>query len=123
MYAGVRNATQIASDHAASFYDTTDASLLFAYDLTQARDGFLKDLSKNNNNANNTKWKPTEGLTFVNTTTNQPTVCKAYTEAPYTYEAVVYTPLGTTRGGPILANYPDKGGDSFRLLLYRYGAP
>ena len=43
MYTGVRTAEQIASDHASSFYDTSDSSLLFALDGTGNDAKFIED--------------------------------------------------------------------------------
>ena len=122
VYKGVRGADVIAKDHAATFYDTTDSNLLFAYDLTAAKDGFMKDLSANKNDANNKNWKTTEGTTF-SSTTNIPYVTKDYTEAPMTYEAVVYAPMGVSDTGAIIANYPDANGDSFLFQVRGNGQP
>ena len=122
MYAGVRNATQIAADHAASFYDTTDTTLLFAYDLTQARDGFIEDQSANLNHAHNTKWTTTEGRAF-SSADDILYPAKDYTEAPLTYEALVWAPMSQSRPGVLIGNYPNTTGDCINFEIYTGGLP
>ncbi len=122
MYAGVRSATQVAADHAASFYDTTDTTLLFAYDLTQARDGFIEDQSANLNHAHNTNWTTSEGRAF-SSSDDILYPAKDYTEAPLTYEALVWAPMSQDRPGVLIGNYPNASGDCINFEIYSGGLP
>ncbi len=116
MYSGVRSEEQIASDKSSGFFDTTDANLLFAYDLRdlKVKVGYLDDYSANANNVQNTNWSianDTSGRAF--TSSDALFVEKDLTEMPNTFEAVAYAPtnVGTPtnptdgRVGVIFGNY------------------
>ena len=92
MYSGVRTDAQIALDYARSFYDTTESTLLFAHDLTTARDGFIEDKSANKNHANDKNWTAEDGRGF-SSSDDILYPAKDFTEAPLTYEALIWAPL------------------------------
>lgn len=105
LYKGLRAASDIAADAAQSDFsvDRENENLLFAYDLTKLQDGFFKDLSKNNNNANNAKWTTTEGRGF--SADDKIFVNGVISAMPRTYEAWIYPTLTTDRPGLIIGNY------------------
>ena len=103
--------------------DATDDSVIACYDLTNGDDdGYISDLSGNGYNAATDDWAPSDGRTFAQGEDSL-YMAKDLEEMPYSYEAVVYAPLGVSRPGPILANYPDAGGDSFMFDIYTGGKP
>ena len=121
-YEDLRTAEEIAADAAKSTYspDANDPALLFAYDLTDTSiEGYLNDLSKNDNDAINPNVFH-NGLTVdryndPETTADYP---NAYYESntkldeiPETLEAWVYIPsyMSSSRVGVIMGNYSGFG--------------
>ncbi len=122
MYSGVRTEAQIALDYARSFYDTTEQTLIFAHDLTTAKDGFIEDKSANRNHANDTKWTTTEGRAF--SSSDEPMYsAKDYTEAPLSYEALIYAPIDQDRPGVLWGNYPNAARNCLNFEIYSGGKP
>ena len=97
MYNTVRTEEEIANNYA----DYTDEGVLFAYDLTNAQNGTLVDLSKNSIDAHGENSEYRGGRTFTASDTLY--VQKAFEFMPKTYEAFLYVP-NVTRPGTILGN-------------------
>ena len=85
--------------------DKADQTLLASYDLTQAGDAYLKDLSKNGYDLIHADDK---GITYKGDTTVYELV-KKFEKAPQTFEAEIYIPQETTlsRPGVIIGTYDD----------------
>lgn len=94
--------------------DLTDTALLAAYDLTQAGQAYLNDLSKNGYDLVHADDK---GITFKGDTKVYELV-KKFEKAPQTFEAEIYIPKETnlSRPGVIIGTYPD--GDSYPNLNF-----
>ena len=122
MFKGIRTAEQIAADHARNLPDASDADLLFSVDLNRAKDGFAEDISKNKNHLNLKNWKTDEGRAF--SSSDEPLyTAKDITEAPLTYEALIYAPTGIDRTGVLFGNYPNANGSCINFEIYAGGKP
>lgn len=122
MFAGIRTAEQIAADHARNLPDASDANLLFSIDLNRAKDGFAEDISKNKNHLNLKNWSTSDGRAF--SSSDEPLyTAKDITEAPLTYEALVYAPTGIDRTGVLFGNYPNNNGNAINFEVYSGGKP
>ena len=121
----LRNKALTASEITASYLngvDPTADNVIAHYDLSVPTDGFIKDLSGNGYHANFSNWMPSDGRSF--TETEEPVyMSKDLTESPYTYEALVYAPMGVDRPGVIIGNYPNANGDSFQFEVKSGGKP
>ena len=83
-----------------------DDGLMFAYDLSDLKvnGGYLRDYSKNKNNAVNPNWSASGiGKTF--TASDDLHLIKDLDVMPQTFEAVVYAPTSIGRTGVIFGNY------------------
>ena len=105
MYSDIRTAEEIKAYADAEIFtvDASDPNLLFAYDLTKVKDGFIQDLSSNHNNANNINWSTDEGRSF--TAEDNIGISKIFPEMPRTYEAWIYPTVESNRPGVIFGNY------------------
>ena len=119
LYTGVRE--DVAKSVAAFSPDPTDTSLLFAYDLTKAKDGFIEDLSAKRNHANDLNWTTTEGRGFDKSD-------DLYMEGtlaamPRTYEAWIYTDRSVSRNGVIIGNYGSGNSVLLNFEIHSSGRP
>ena len=122
MFAGIRTAEQIAADHARALPDSSDTNLLFSVNLNRAKDGFAPDISKNKNHLNLKSWATEEGRAF--SSADEPLyTAKDIAEAPLSYEALVYAPLGVDRAGVLFGNYPNANGNCINFEIYSGGKP
>jgi len=122
MFAGVRSATEIAADYARALPDPSDPNLLFSIDLNHSRDGFAEDISKNKNHLSLKNWSTDEGRSFQ--AADEPLyTAKDITEAPLTYEALVYAPTNIDRTGVLFGNYPNANGSCINFEIYSGGKP
>ena len=122
MYSDIRTAEEIKAyaDSDVFSVDATDANLLFAYDMTKAKDGFLEDLSANHRNANNTNYTTDEGRTF--TAEDNLAAITAPNAMPRTYEAWIY-PTTTSRPGVIIGNYSSGCSAIVNFEIHSSGKP
>ncbi len=118
MYKGIRTEAEIALDNARAFYDTTDPNLLFAHDATVVSNGMIEDKSPNKNHL----LTSSAGRAF--SSADEPLYsAKDYTEAPLTYEAMIYAPKDIDRTGVIWGNYPNATQNCVNFEIYSGGKP
>ena len=117
IYSDTRTANEISADAAAFSADKTDTNLLFAYDFTS--ESPLTDLSAN---ANYLKFNTNAGQKFSSSSPTRK-IYNKLTEAPRTYEAVLYCPTAISRPGVILGNYLNGQEPTLNFEIHNNGSP
>ncbi len=103
LYSGIRDYTT------ATYFDTSDATMLFGYDMTTAKDRFFEDKSGNNNHAINMNYDLGVGKDFSETASTELYKMSQNIKpgGPVTFEAEIYVPVAqrSSRTGAIISNY------------------
>ena len=122
MYSDIRTPEEIKAYGTSDVFsvDKNDSNLLFAYDMTKAKDGFIEDLSKNRMNANDSNWTTVEGRGFG--FDDELVMRGVFENMPRTYEAWI-APTLTSRAGVIMGNYGSGSNAIVNFEIHSSGKP